>query len=773
MTNTPHEAGERFIAAARQSLAEEFDEPTLETVQAVIAIVQHDFFRSKGKKSMIYVSLALRMAATLELHIEPEDPKMSFQEREERRRTYWSLVVLDRLAHSGPHWQVHLRTDTIHIQLPCRDYYYENNIPVVTETLQGTAPAPIPSSSSAPTTRKSELGLHSYIVKAIILWCEINKYVMEEFKNETIPPWKEGSRYHHLETRLQELFASLPPSYHYSRERLMALDTINAGTALVQLHAELVLSLCSLSRSMYPFNYRKLKFSEPPPKAFIERAAINIITSANAQSAIIDDILDMEDFHLAPFIGFGVFALSSVHIANSFSPDQAVAAQAKNNLAINLKFLVIMREYWYSVGVWCVILKDRYFEKAKRHKLKTQNASYKKQSAGSVGIIESIPGNNKQSNNEATSSADQVFSRPGTPPLAYAPEDFIKVVMNQPQNQTSEHSSGMATPNGTRTPVSGSRSPTRQVETSVKDEPPKDEAARTWEKAVSSSYSDSTAYHGDNGENEPLAKKSKLDQYAFSPQSSTPGYMNAASPSQFADIFAPSAYRKESTDANDSSTIQQDTFKAESPENGAPEHSPSSTSTGTNSTINGFTINMKSKNNLLQDTSGEWLNSLELADFAQFAGMPTSWDYDNGTSGTSKSVMDFNHPAYWFDAEVKANDQTIAESTTPTAASITISKEPAADLMETGVRRTAVFSKNPEEAGHKKEDTSLFQQAIFHQPFAPDLNSLGPEADARPFAESPVAAPVEKPKPQQQGYISNLDEMFQQVDVNSMDRRQK
>ena len=39
---------------------------------------------------------------------------------------------------------------------------------------------------------KSEKGMYAYIVIVTILWCDINKYVMEGYKNETLPPWKEG-----------------------------------------------------------------------------------------------------------------------------------------------------------------------------------------------------------------------------------------------------------------------------------------------------------------------------------------------------------------------------------------------------------------------------------------------------------------------------------------------------------------------------------------------------------------------------------------------------
>ena len=374
-SNPPYEAGEHFIADARNSLSEEFDEPTIETIQAVIIIVQHDFFRYKGKRSMIYVSLAIRMAASLELHVESKNPSLSFRERESRRRTYWSLINLDRLGHSGTHWQVHLRTDTLKIQLPCKDYYYENNIPVVVETLDGSLPPPLPGQTNQ-NIRRGEWGLYSYIVETTILWCDINKYAMEEFKTEKIPPWKEGSKYHSLETRLQHLFSSLPKEYQYSKENLNVLCTLNQGAPLIHLHSGLLMSLCYLSRTMFPFNYDKMNFEEQPPAAFIERAAINIVASANSLSSIIEDALSLEDFNLAPFVGFSVFALSSVHIANSFSKDPEVSSAAKNNLAINLKFLVLMREYWYSVGVWCVLLKDRYFEKARRHRIKSSQNYY-------------------------------------------------------------------------------------------------------------------------------------------------------------------------------------------------------------------------------------------------------------------------------------------------------------------------------------------------------------------------------------------------------------
>lgn len=347
----PYEAGENFIAAARNSMAEEFDDPNLETVQAGIIIVQHDFFRNQGKRSMIYVSLVLRMAATLELNQEPPQ-NLSFQERECRRRTYWSLVMMDRLAHAGPAWTWHIRTDVLKLRLPCKEYNYENNIPVEVESLNEKWPV-----------IKNEKGLYAYVVIAIMLWYDVNKYALEGFKLEQIPPWKEGSEYRRLESRLQQIYTSLPREFHYTRANLHALNAINQGCTLVHLHCELLMSFCYLSRTIYP--YSQDRFTELPSKEFIDRCAVNIQASANSLTAILNDVMELESIHLAPFIAFCVFSMTSVHIANCFSSDPEVSQRGNEYLSTNLTLLTKMREYWFSVGVWCNILKERYIECAR------------------------------------------------------------------------------------------------------------------------------------------------------------------------------------------------------------------------------------------------------------------------------------------------------------------------------------------------------------------------------------------------------------------------
>lgn len=728
-TSTPYQAGEGFIAAARKSLSEQFDDPTLETVQALIFIVQNDFFKSKSKKAMIYVSLAIRMATTLELHLNSKDPNMSFIEHEERRRTYWSLLTLDRLAHSAPHWQLQLRTDTLEIQLPCKDYYYENNIPVITETLSGeysnmakatgTNEATGNNNYSSKYTNsvpavKSEKGMYAYIVIVTILWCDINKYVMEGYKNETLPPWKEGSTYHKLETRLQQLIESIPKEYEYSKENLISLDPTNQATALIHLHAQLRISLCSLSRSVYPFNYKVMKFDEEPPKAFLESAARSIMASANSLSSVIGDALTIEDIHVAPFIGFGVFTVSSVHIANSFSSDPAIVQAAKDHLATCLKFLVMMREYFYSVGVWCIILKDRYFQKARRHKTKANTKRSHFAGKGDESNDIQKAENDEEDSGAATSairarelkpesvvSGADGFSRPGTPPVAYAPEELMNIAANK--NHNSHPSSGISTPKLDSTghdeenlarEISRFTASTNQANVEKTETKPGDDGdetnderdlekshARTWKRALPKMFDEPLSEQSLSQQQQqqrsatkqilllfPTAKRAKMankddDGLLRKETSYTDGSM-AVSPSHFTDILTRSAFSEprgtSSTTKGSSDTSKKGTTTGTShlssddgdfisipaPGSLSTDGADNTATTATSTTNNRSSSNMK---NVLLENSGEWLNSLELLGMAHFA-------------DPKVPVPNMSNLTHWFGGKLEGTDPSAESS---------------------------------------------------------------------------------------------------------------
>ncbi|KAK9240743.1 fungal-specific transcription factor domain-containing protein, partial [Lipomyces kononenkoae] len=137
MTQPRYAAGEPFLQEARKLLSQEFDEPTVETTQALLIMGFNDFCGLNGGRAAIYSGLSMRMAATLGLNKESDDPDLSWVDREIRRKTWWSVLVFDRLAHSGPKRSFLLMEEECQIQLPSSDHAFLNSIPVVTELLTG------------------------------------------------------------------------------------------------------------------------------------------------------------------------------------------------------------------------------------------------------------------------------------------------------------------------------------------------------------------------------------------------------------------------------------------------------------------------------------------------------------------------------------------------------------------------------------------------------------------------------------------------------------
>ncbi|KAK9470890.1 fungal-specific transcription factor domain-containing protein, partial [Dipodascopsis tothii] len=138
MTAPRYVAQEPFIAEARRLLSHEFDEPTVETTQALLIMGFNDFVSLNGGRAAIYSGLSMRMASTLGLNKEtPDDPQLSWVDREIRRKTWWSVLVLDRLVHAGPKRSFLLMEEECQIQLPSSDHAFLNATPVVTELLSG------------------------------------------------------------------------------------------------------------------------------------------------------------------------------------------------------------------------------------------------------------------------------------------------------------------------------------------------------------------------------------------------------------------------------------------------------------------------------------------------------------------------------------------------------------------------------------------------------------------------------------------------------------
>ncbi|KAF6803098.1 C6 zinc finger domain protein [Colletotrichum sojae] len=85
-----------FYNQARILMADLTDRPSLRSVQAAYVLGVYLMPASAISASYVYMGLALRKALAIGLHLEPDDPTLSEDEKETRRRLWWSIYSLER-----------------------------------------------------------------------------------------------------------------------------------------------------------------------------------------------------------------------------------------------------------------------------------------------------------------------------------------------------------------------------------------------------------------------------------------------------------------------------------------------------------------------------------------------------------------------------------------------------------------------------------------------------------------------------------------------------
>lgn len=123
----------------------------------------------------------IRMAYTLQLHKDLDhDPmnissktKLSFINRKIRRRTMWACFLMDRFTFSGINRSMFIKEETIKVQLPIKEKFFQLDIEGPTEDLQGGIPHPTPSNTGQLSDPKENMGVAAYIIRSISVWGRI------------------------------------------------------------------------------------------------------------------------------------------------------------------------------------------------------------------------------------------------------------------------------------------------------------------------------------------------------------------------------------------------------------------------------------------------------------------------------------------------------------------------------------------------------------------------------------------------------------------------
>ncbi|KAL8907774.1 MAG: hypothetical protein Q9171_005712 [Xanthocarpia ochracea] len=346
--------GEEWAAPARELVLKSYDQPSITVLTVLLILGLHEFGTCQGGRSWMFCGMAMRMAYALQLHRELDydpllrrddaGPKLSATDREIRRRAMWACFLMDRFSSSGTERPTCGAEDYIKIQLPTKEFNFQNGIPGPVETLADETAHTSTLRPEQKAELKDNMGVASYIVRVIVLWGRVIMYLnlggKEKDQHEL---WHPQSQFSNLQKQVEDLEASLPPDLQFTADNLANHAAEKLANQFLLLHISYHQVLLFLHRHAIPITPGAIK-SDNMPKEFLSNSTQVAVEAADQISNLI--LLASEHNLVAPFAGYCAFTSSMVHIWNMFSSQLRLRASAKRKLEINIKYLGKMKRYW-------------------------------------------------------------------------------------------------------------------------------------------------------------------------------------------------------------------------------------------------------------------------------------------------------------------------------------------------------------------------------------------------------------------------------------------
>ncbi|KAM6525900.1 hypothetical protein FALCPG4_011432 [Fusarium falciforme] len=179
----------------------------VQTVQTITLLAIFDFTAGKARHASAWVKIGLsvRIAQDLKLMVE-DDATLPAPKREERRRVFWSIYLLDRLVSCGRCRPPAVLDASCQLQLPCDEPTYRNGYWQSTMTLEEfISRKPLPESV-----------LHSPLARVTLMAYSLARaagYMLQQFniRNHN-PPWDANSDFASIESDLLYVETALQSS---------------------------------------------------------------------------------------------------------------------------------------------------------------------------------------------------------------------------------------------------------------------------------------------------------------------------------------------------------------------------------------------------------------------------------------------------------------------------------------------------------------------------------------------------------------------------------
>ncbi len=387
--------GGQWATPARKIIEKRHYEPNITILIAMLMLGLHYFGTCEGGLSWSFGGQAMRMGYALQLHRELDHdplgrnqiigkstdpskpnvkpPELSFTDREIRRRTMWACYLMDTFNSSGTERPSFLNEDYFQIQLPIKESHFQMEVPGPTEDLQGDVLSPrkhkdpdniTGDTSALAEEARSNMGVAAYVIRAVVLWKRIVKYLnLGGKEKDPHPIWDTLSQFSALQRSLTALKSSLPPTLTYSSDNLATHTSERLANQFLFLHITLAQISLFLHRFAIPTHpstrpHHHSFLAAGMPKSFLTTSAQTVIDSAGTIASLIDT--SAGHTLTVPFAGYCAYASATVHVWCIFSRSASLEAASKENLRHNYKYLTRMKRRWGMFHYMAESVKDTY-----------------------------------------------------------------------------------------------------------------------------------------------------------------------------------------------------------------------------------------------------------------------------------------------------------------------------------------------------------------------------------------------------------------------------
>ncbi|PVH76928.1 hypothetical protein DL98DRAFT_591771 [Cadophora sp. DSE1049] len=330
-----------YVEAARTIISKNVFEGTVElsTIQALCLLTIVDFTDGHTRRASIHCSLAMSLAhnagLTSELNLVLPD-----QEKEERRRCFWSLFLLKRLH--GADFMI-------------LDFSAEDNFPWYPETT-GEPLSPGQESSPARTDEQGpDKGIVAYAIQLSEVWFKITRYARRRGKPSSLPPWSSQSEYALILAHQMDFETRMPYIHRFEPAKFSqrSVDHLNSNRdywgpwLFIQFLYHT--NLCLLNHPLL-LSLRLRNFKCVIPEIFLQHTS-DLISSHATWIINFIDMLEAKPFKVTdPFLGHCVAIIATIYLQESFVDDPGTRREKQDNFDKCLKFIRGFGEQWPHLG---------------------------------------------------------------------------------------------------------------------------------------------------------------------------------------------------------------------------------------------------------------------------------------------------------------------------------------------------------------------------------------------------------------------------------------